>query len=326
MNDSKIEELLSGILQSLLRIESRLSGKTTVGNGFDQSENLTDSTLGFQPICNGGSDSDTSELRRFLASRHIGIKAVPIPDAADEAIDVIAVAIGANYKLVKNLLAKIKRCMANGRGFTEDISKLPHKEVGMITKVCASLHRLAFLEDYRYFRAPQFLITAKTSRLPRAINFFSGQWLERWLQHQIKKCHAQVKLNMCSTLGIKLLSNPQIILPNGDNFELDVLATVEGKAFFWFEAKTGDYQRYAEKYSKFARLLDLKPSNAFMILPDIGDEDGVALSALFSMKVVNLKTFELHFTESLRNVLAPAQSSDEADVGNQSGVQSIAPC
>ena len=92
-------------------------------------------------------------------------------------------------------------------------------------------------------------------------------------------------------LGFEYLINPQITLPNGDDFELDILASI-GSSIYWIEAKSGDYQQHAAKYSKFARLLGLDPDHSFMVLTDVPDNRCGTLSSLFSMTVCNLQTFE----------------------------------
>ena len=87
--------------------------------------------------------------------------------------------------------------------------------------------------------------------------------------------------------------NPQIILPNGDDFELDIISVVNGRAF-WIEAKSGDYQQHVRKYSKLAQLMGLDKDHAIMMLADISTDRCAALSSLFNMTVVSLDTFSPH--------------------------------
>jgi hypothetical protein len=68
-------------------------------------------------------------------------------------------------------------------------------------------------------------------------------------------------------------------LPNGDNFELNILAAI-GPHIFWIEAKSGNYQQHVAKYSRFARLLGLDFDHAFIVLTDVSDERCDALSSL----------------------------------------------
>ena len=84
--------------------------------------------------------------------------------------------------------------------------------------------------------------------------------------------------------------NPQIVLPNGDDFELDIIAAI-GSHVYWIEAKSGDYQQHVAKYSKFARILGLDYDHSFMVLADAPHDRCIALSSLFSMTVCNLSNF-----------------------------------
>jgi hypothetical protein len=89
-------------------------------------------------------------------------------------------------------------------------------------------------------------------------------------------------------------------LPNGDDFELDMLFETEGDVF-WLEAKTGDYRKHIEKYSKMSRIIGLDRSHTFMILADGAVTDGLArdLSNLFGMTVVRVEKFAEHLIKVL---------------------------
>jgi hypothetical protein len=111
-------------------------------------------------------------------------------------------------------------------------------------------------------------------------------------------------------LRFEYLINPQITLPNGDDFELDILTAI-GSSIYWVEAKSGDYQQHVAKYSKFARLLELDFDHSFMVLTDVPDTLCDALSSLFSMTVCTLRTFEEKLLTVAR--IDTAQQSAAAD-------------
>ena len=98
------------------------------------------------------------------------------------------------------------------------------------------------------------------------------------------------------------MQNIQIVLPNGNNFELDLVFAI-GEDIFWFEAKTGDYQKYISRYSKIAKILNLDLSHAFMVLTDITDEGANALKSLFNMNVVKIDKFTEIFEGILKETL-----------------------
>lgn len=230
-------------------------------------------------------------LEPFLSKRNISIKVIPPEDAADQVIDSLSLYLGERYPSLSHLLGKIKRAMQTGAPITESLANASQEDVSTACQFCSRLHQIAFLEQYRYFRSPTYLIKAKTTALPKAQRFFGGQWLERFILQRAKAVHAQIVAEAGEDIPFEFLINPQIILPNGDDFELDVLAAM-GNSIYWIEAKSGDYQQHASKYSKFARLLGLDCSHSLMVLTDVADSACDAMSSLFSMTVCNLHSFE----------------------------------
>jgi len=249
-------------------------------------------------------------LEAFLESKNITIKAVPPEDAADHIIDRLSLYLGERYGALSTILGNIKSTMQNGRSFTLDLGSYAQDDIGSVCQFCKSLHEVAFLESYRYRKAPHYLIHAKAATLSKAQKFFGGQWLERFVAQKVRATHAHVANEVGGPVPFEMLINPQIQLPNGDDFELDVLFAI-GQSIYWIEAKTGDYQRHVKKYSDFARTLGLDGDHSWMVLTDIRQENCANLSALFGMKVCNVQSFH----ESLLEVAR----TDTALVGGANG-------
>jgi len=290
MNNKKIEALLERIAIAL----ERLAGQA--GNHRSPTEEIPPESSAAEladPIDSPlpSELSDPAVLEPFLNSKGIQIKVVPAEDAADQVIDSLSLFLGERYDALSGLLAKIKRAMQSGMPITESLKNLSQKDVSSACQFCTRLHEVAFLEQYQYIRSPTYLIKAKTTTLPRAQRFFSGQWLERFILQKLKSVRNQLAAEVNSHLPFEYLINPQIVLPNGDDFELDILAAI-GSFIYWIEAKSGDYQQHVAKYSKLARLLGLDYSHSLMVLTDVSDDRCDALSSLFSMTVCNLRTFE----------------------------------
>jgi hypothetical protein len=227
---------------------------------------------------------DSRVLERFLVSRGIALKRVPPEREYDEALDRIAGFIGDRYDALRLVYDAIRGSMNSARGLRLSLRNASQREVADICQLCTQLHEIAFLEEYKYLRAPRMELFAKPSRNPRALNFFAGQWLERYANRQVVlACEAQHR-------NYDRIVNPQVVLPNGDDFEFDLLFAIAGDVY-WFEAKTGDYQRYVEKYSRIAKLLGLEGSRAFLILTDVSDETARDLRGLFGMTVVSTARF-----------------------------------
>ncbi len=299
MNEQRIEALLERIAVALERLAAE--GTTRAGvAGPQASENACTESCTPVDVAQGAPVPGPSVLETFLDSRGIQIKVAPADDAADQVIDSLSLYLGERYDGLSGLLLKIKRAMQTGMPITESLKNRSQQDVSSACQFCTRLHEVAFLEQYQYFRSPTYLIKAKTTTLPRAQRFFGGQWLERFILQKVKAVHAQVAAEVGGQLDFAYLINPQIILPNGDDFELDILAAF-GSSVYWIEAKSGDYQQHVAKYSKFARLLGLDYNHSLMVLTDVPDDRCDALSSLFSMSVCNLRSVEETLLAVARN-------------------------
>lgn len=299
MDYQRIEELLERIAVALERLAASCDACANANarqkTQVEVKEARVNTSAASDPARLAG-----SVLQSFLASRGIQIKVIPPDDPADHVIDSLSLFLGERYEALSGLLAKIKRAMQSGMPITESLKNRSQQDISSICQFCTRLHEVAFLEQYQYFRSPVYLIKAKTTSHPKAQRFFGGQWLERFILQKVKAIHAQISAEVSSQLDFDYLINPQIILPNGDDFELDIL-TRFGPWVYWIEAKSGDYQQYVAKYSKVARILSLDYAHSFMVLTDVPNERCESLSCLFSMSVCNLRSFEERLLAVARN-------------------------
>ncbi len=300
MNEDRIVALLERIAIALEQLATNASPCVTFGGKSMQEDTQNDLSKLINTAPDIISLSRFPTLESFLESRGIRIKVVPPEDAADQIIDSLSLYLGERYDALSVILAKIKRAMQSGMSITESLKGRSQHDISSACQFCTRLHEVAFLEQYQYFRSPTYLIKAKTTSLPKAQRFFGGQWLERFILQKVKNVYAQVSAEVRIPLTFEYLINPQIILPNGDDFELDIL-TAFGSSVYWIEAKSGDYQQHISKYAKFARLLGLDYNHSLMVLTDVPNDLCEALSALFSMTVCNLKSVEETLLEIARS-------------------------
>lgn len=244
-------------------------------------------------------EDEFDAIEEFLNVRGIKIKTVPPEDAADNVINSLSEFLGKNYDGLRELLAKIKRSMQQGGFITISLKDYAQKDVSNVCQFSTRLHEIAFLEQYKYFKSPQYLIKAKTTTLPTAQNFFSGKWLERFVLLSTQRAVNLVSKELDKELGFSYLLNPQVILPNGDDFELDLIFHVNG-SYYWIEAKSGDYQQHISKYSKMSKILGLDTAHSIMVLTDISSDRSVALTSLFSMTVLSLSQLEEVLIETIK--------------------------
>lgn len=297
MNDLK--DVLERIANALEKIANNLTEKSaqnivknnnTEINLENKSEILINENKAFL--------NDYSEIEDFLNSKNISIKNIPDETEIDETLDKIAFFMGQRYSHINKIYKLIKSNLNTGRTFRLDLKNQPQEQISSITQLCNNLSQIAFLEAYKYYRSPTYILYAKVNRIPKALNFFSGGWLERFIKKAIiESIH---KNSFPVPINFSYLKNPQILLPNGDDFELDLLFKIESE-IFWFEAKTGDYQKYISKYSKMANILELDNNHSFMILTDITETAASALHSLFNMTVIKIDDFYQFFFDIIKN-------------------------
>ncbi|MBM4413932.1 MAG: hypothetical protein FJ040_10890 [Chloroflexi bacterium] len=235
-------------------------------------------------------DAPTSRIiQSLLESRGISIKSLPTVKQIDPVHDEIARLIGSKYYTVAPLLDHIKRTMQLGHTFTFNLSQQSQQGIADITLVARKLHELAFLTQFHYQKAPKCLLSARPNTHPDIQNFFSGDWLERYVKQMLENIANETRAD-CA----EIMTNPQIMLPNGDNFELDLLAFVNQR-LYWVECKTGAYQEHISKYSRFAQILKLSITQSVMVLPDAHESLTLNLSRAFGMHVVNMNELIDHF-------------------------------
>jgi predicted Zn finger-like uncharacterized protein len=294
---SRIENLLDRIAISLETIVDRINDHDN-DTGLKTSEHISHTEHATESKIQINADQRNELIVDYLEKRSIQIKRLPEYQASDELINSFALFLGDNYEAVEKLYKMIKRTMQKGESFKLHIANEPQKSISLMCQFAHRLYQSAFLADYKYLKSPQYLMTARSSSLPNVQNFFSGQWLERYILQKMIEVVDNFANQQSTSLKWSYLINPQIKLPNEDDFELDILFEVHSR-IYWVEAKTGDYQSYIDKYTKMSKILGVDSQHAFMVLTNIDETLCDSLSSMFSMNVCSIHGF----MESFANVL-----------------------
>ncbi len=295
--ENNIEKLLERIAVALESISDKLNMSVVKYNDTQnyfkpKRESETDS-IGDKKI---SIEIDNANIIEFLEQKNITVKFVKPQDEIDEVLDSISLFMGDRYSRIKKIYNLIKKHMNTGGRFQLDMKNYQQEDVASITQLCTNLHQIAFLEEYKYHKSPRFILRAKVNRIPKALNFFSGGWLERYIKTAIIKNISNYPIRY------SYLKNPQILMPNGDDFELDILFNIENE-IFWFEAKTGEYQKHIQKYSNVAKILELDFQHSFMILSDITETAAATLKSMFNMTVYRIDDFSERFKENIAHII-----------------------
>jgi len=182
----------------------------------------------------------------------------------------------------------LKRNLNRGSGSIElSLKEFPSADISATAQLALELHKYAFLSEFKYYKSPLFLLKAKINRIPKAINFLSGDWLEIYVRQTVLNTLHEILPNE----DISYIANPQILLPNGKDFEIDLIIRVNNDDnVIWIESKTGGYQNYINKYSDIKKIFGVKDENAFLVLSGEIDESELKnVSEVYGVNIVNLK-------------------------------------
>jgi len=311
MDNNELKEILEHIAIALEKIANFTESISLSNNFKTENKTIRNQTLkSIEPDTNDFNnnseeqkDETENKIERFLHSKNIKIKNIISDEIFSDIIDSLSLSLGKNYNIFSDLLSRIKSNMQRGDSFTLSIKEYPSEHIHSICEFCLKLHEIAFLEQYKYYKSPHCIIKAKTSTLSVAQNFFSGKWLERYVFQIVKNIVDSITKEIDRPLRFSYLTNPQVMPPNGNDFELDLIFCIEN-IFYWVESKTNDFQLYINKYSKVSRMIGLDNKHSIMVLPDVKLDVSNVLTSIFNINVCKLSEFETYLTDLIKEDLS----------------------
>ncbi|MCX7694719.1 MAG: hypothetical protein N2Z71_03230 [Caloramator sp.] len=230
----------------------------------------------------------------YLMSRKMIIKNYKT-DVDDDIFMKLSNYLGNRYEYLRELYAVIKPSLSNGNSFFFNMQNKPQEVITYCTQFCSLLYKNAFLSNYSYKKSNR-IITGAPQRVGRVINFFTGGWLENYILNiVISELHSK------GINDFSFVQNCQLELPNGDNFEVDMLFIVKDVPI-WIECKTGDYQRYISKYSDFRKRMGTTKENSLLIISDLQTGLSKNLSSTFDLTAMSLSEAKLYISELIESI------------------------
>ena len=284
--------LLKSIALSLERIADSLekNAHNEVDDKVDVAVESSDDTNENENMDYGCSvkEIDVNILIDKLQEKNITVKTYVDSITENTSLDNVAYFMGNRYNDIRKVYETIKRHLNKPNGFHLDLKNATQSEISASCQLCTTLYDIAFLSEYKYDKSPRYFIHATPNKIPIAINFLTGHWLEIFIRKTIQDSLKSLP----ATIEYTYLINPQIILPNGNDFELDVVFLINGE-IYWVEGKTGNYQHYINKYSYVANMLNLDKNHSFLVLTDvINPNTTYILSKTFDMTIIPVEEFE----------------------------------
>ena len=85
-----------------------------------------------------------------------------------------------------------------------------------------------------------------------------------------------------------------MVFPNEDLHELDVMVLPPGQSPICIECKSGEFRRDIDKYLRLRKRLGLERQRFIVCAADLSDEQAAALSAMYELTFVNLRSLKSH--------------------------------
>ncbi len=207
--------------------------------------------------------------------------------------DEIALNLGDNYALLKDVSGKISRTQrGNYTSTTLNLSDYSKKDGQAIHTFCKALHQYSFLAKCFYKKDQQKLyLTLQTA--PVITNFFNGEWLEWYVFIKLAGLCRDAKV------PISILRSIDVTFPNGARNELDLFLLLNGQQAVCIECKSGEFRSQINKYVKLCKKLKLDKSAFWLIVADLSDEQAKGLSAMYGLSFYNEAGFIQAFADFL---------------------------
>ncbi len=236
---------------------------------------------------------DSIDLQKWLLDRGVSIRQLGTESPFDESFDRIALRLGRDFQHLAEFYQALKRRIGgNGAPKSIVLKNYSADRINRVVQFGDEMLRNGFLKEFRYIRNSRTIqFVPQTDG--RVGNFITGNWLERYIVITV----SQHLSKLYPGRTIEVLSNPRVILPDGNDFELDVLIACDSLVL-WFECKTGkDYPAYLAKYSFVAKkVMQLARNHAAMILLEpLNASEKKNNSHVAGMTVLNLEDVQQFF-------------------------------
>lgn len=203
--------------------------------------------------------------------------------------DEIAVALGENYELLKDVNERIRKAQRKGYGtVTLAISNYSQKEIQSLTKYCKQLYDFSFVAKY-YYNKSEKRIHLTLQKTASVVNFFNGEWLEWFVFMKL------LILFYEKNIPFSVLRSFKVHFPNEDKHEVDVFFLINNKVPLFIECKSGEFRSTIEKYHKLRKRMGIDKQNFTMLVLGLSDEQTKGLTSMYDITFVNENNFVDYF-------------------------------
>ncbi|MCR4817787.1 MAG: hypothetical protein K5841_02385 [Fretibacterium sp.] len=201
-------------------------------------------------------------LHRYLKDHGVEVVSIPDEGKLSQTVPQIATYMGKYLPYILPFYDALKATLNEGEEFRYSLAQKTSRTITHTLEFGRMLKSEGFFSEFAYRRSQQYSIIARVNRSAEAINFLTGGWLEHYIRDKV----ISILTTHPATLSLPyaFMKNPVIVLPGGEDFELDFLLCV-GEKVFWIEAKTGEYMAYLPKYARVSKLLGLGRTTSMLV-------------------------------------------------------------
>jgi len=199
--------------------------------------------------------------------------------------DEIAVKLGDNYPVLKNVSDKIIHTQRKGYVQTAiSLDKFDNENKQLVMKFCDYLYKCSFLSR-SYYNKEKNKIYLSLQKANTIVHFFQGEWLEWYVFMKIANILQEKKI------AFSALRSVEINFPNGDKNELDTFFLLDKKTPLCIECKSGEFRPYIDKYLNLCKRLKLDKSAFWLVIVGLSDQETQALTAMYDLTFLNEHSF-----------------------------------
>lgn len=227
-------------------------------------------------------------LEQWFSQKNIAVRIDPSAADTSGFFDEAAMQLGNDYGLFADLLDRVR--YAYRKSYTNvnlELGKLSQKDGQAITQFCRTLYEHTFFSRYHY-QKPEKIARLSLQTAPAVRQFFEGGWLEWYALMQV------LALKDGNPGAFSYARNVQVVFPNEDLHELDVVCLPAGQAPICIECKSGEFRREIDKYLRLSKRLGLPKERFIVCSTELTEEQAQGLTAMYELSFVHLQTLKKH--------------------------------
>lgn len=204
--------------------------------------------------------------------------------------DEVAEAIGGNLPVLKEVLERIRWSQQKGHASaTISLDKKSPADAKAISAFCQQLYDFSFVAKC-FHNKPENNVRVILQTAPAIREFFNGEWLE-WhaLMTTLRYAKERNRRFSC-TRGL------EIVLSNGDPYELDVFMLIDGNTPICIECKSGEFRQNIDRYLALRKRLGVDSRNFIMCIAGLSDDNAKAFTAMYDLTFVSERELASHLT------------------------------